>query len=70
MTDRLREFLGQIRDRSIQVNRAWWDASVSGRESEYRRLEERRNSVDEVYRDPAFFAVLNEARATPSGESS
>ena len=68
MTDRLREFLRQIRDHSTEVNRAWWDAAVSGRESEYRRLEEARNRVDEVYRDPGFFAELSGARATPSGD--
>lgn len=45
------------------ANRAWWDAAVSGRESDYARLEEARNRIDALFRDRARFAELEAARA-------
>jgi peptidyl-dipeptidase A len=68
MTDRLRELVRQLRLLSTEVGRAWWDAAVTGSEADYRRLEEARNRVDRVYREPGLFEELSGARAAPSGD--
>ena len=49
MKPRIEEFLLRLRPLSTDVNRAWWDAAVSGSESDYRRLEELRNQVDSLF---------------------
>jgi peptidyl-dipeptidase A len=67
MTNHLREFLGELRALSTEVSRAWWDAAVTGRESDYRRLEEMRNRVDRLYRAPALFDELSRSRGALSG---
>ncbi|HEU4464472.1 MAG TPA: M2 family metallopeptidase, partial [Gemmatimonadota bacterium] len=63
MTDRIERLLRELRPLSIEGNRAWWDAAVTGRESDYRRLEESRNRIDRLYREPGVFEDLREARA-------
>lgn len=64
----LSEYLAAIRPLTTDVNRAWWDAAVNGGESDYRRLEELRNRLDRVYRDPRLFELLREVRENPSGD--
>jgi len=64
----LRELLTEIRPLTIDVNRAWWDAAVTGGESDYRRLEELRNRIDRLYRDPRVFELLREARDRPAAD--
>ena len=57
-----------LRPLSIEVSRAWWDAAVSGREGDYRRLEEQRNRIDRLYRRPGLFEAIRRAREEPSGD--
>ncbi|HET9332083.1 MAG TPA: M2 family metallopeptidase [Gemmatimonadota bacterium] len=66
MNERIERFLRELQPLSIEGNRAWWDAAVTGRESDYRRLEESRNRIDRLYRDPGLFEELRAARATAS----
>ena len=68
MKPRIEEFLLRLRPLSTDVNRAWWDAAVSGSESDYRRLEELRNRVDRLYRDPLLFDELRDAREGTRGD--
>jgi peptidyl-dipeptidase A len=68
MKNRIGEFLGEHRRLSTEVNRAWWDAAVTGAASQYRQLEELRNQMDRLYRQPPLFDALREARENPSGD--
>jgi peptidyl-dipeptidase A len=68
MRHRIEELLRRLRPLSTDLNRAWWDAAVAGSESDYRRLEELRNQVDRLYRDPRLFDELREARESPSDD--
>ena len=43
-------------------HRAWWNAAVTGEEEEYARLEEARNRIDALFRDPERFEALVAAR--------
>lgn len=67
MTNDVQEFLSELRLLSTEVSRAWWDAAVTGRDNDYRRLEEMRNRVDRLYRDPKLFDELSRAREAPTG---
>ena len=62
MPDRIDRFVEALRPLSIERERAWWDAAVTGREADYRRLEESRNRIDRLHRDPALVADLEEVR--------
>lgn len=62
MTDRIQRFLRELGPLSTEGSLAWWDAAVTGRESDYRRLEESRNRIDRLYRDPVLFEEIQDAR--------
>ncbi len=47
------------------VNRAWWDAAVSGDSDAYRRLTELRDAVDRYWADDQRFAQLERLHAEP-----
>ncbi len=47
------------------VNRAWWEAAVTGDSNAYARLEDRRNQVDRFLGEPRWFEGLSEARREP-----
>jgi peptidyl-dipeptidase A len=68
MTDSILDLLAALRPLTIEVNRAWWDAAVTGREDDYRRLEELRNRIDRRYRQPHLFEEIRRAREAPSGD--
>ena len=63
MMERIDSFVHELKPLSIERDRAWWDASVTGEERHYRRLEESRNWIDRLYRAPDLFERLQEARA-------
>ena len=67
MTDRIHSLLVDLRPLSTEVSRAWWDAAVTGREGDYRRLEELRNRIDRLYRQPGLLEEIRRAREEPSG---
>jgi peptidyl-dipeptidase A len=68
MRPRIDALLDELRPLSSDVNRAWWDAAVTGGEGDYRRLEELRNRVDRLFRDPRLFDELRDARESPAGD--
>src|SRR5688500_3563400 len=67
MSDRIHDLVTALRPLTTEVNRAWWDAAVTGREGDYRRLEGVRNRIDRLYRQPGLFEEIRRARETPSG---
>ncbi len=68
MTGRIHDLLTALRPLTVELSRAWWDAAVTGRESDYRRLEELRNRIDRLYRRPDLFEEIRRAREAPSGD--
>ena len=68
MTGRIHDLLSALRPLTTEVNRAWWDAAVTGREADYRRLEGLRNRIDRLYRQPDLFEEIRRARDAPSGD--
>jgi peptidyl-dipeptidase A len=68
MTGPIHDLLAALRPLTIEVSRAWWDAAVTGREGDYRRLEELRNRRDRLYRRPGLFEEIRRARESPSGD--
>ena len=68
MTGPVHDLLTALRPLTIEVNRAWWDAAVTGREGDYRRLEGLRNRIDRLYREPALFEEIRRAREERSGD--
>jgi peptidyl-dipeptidase A len=68
MADRIHALLDALRPLSTEASRAWWDAAVRGREGDYRRLEDLRNRIDRLYRQPGLFAEIGRAREAPSGD--
>lgn len=68
MTGPIQNLLAALRPLTIEVSRAWWDAAVTGRASDYRRLEELRNRIDRLYRQPGLFEEIRRAREAPSGD--
>lgn len=52
----------RIRPLETEMGRAWWDAAVTGSADAYARLEDLRNRMDELFREPGLAARLAEAR--------
>ncbi|HUP00486.1 MAG TPA: M2 family metallopeptidase [Gemmatimonadota bacterium] len=57
-------FVARLRPLETAVNRAWWDAAVTGESGAYGRLEGLRNEIDRLYLDPALFDRLGAARSS------
>jgi peptidyl-dipeptidase A len=59
VTDRARKFVeahvAKVRPLEIQAARAWWDANVSGKDSDFQRKEDTQNRINEALADPAAF---------------
>ncbi len=68
MNEWVQRLLERLEPLEIEVNRAWWDAAVTGRDADYRRLESARNAVDDVLREPDTFERLVEAREGDPGD--
>ncbi len=65
MTEPLHDVIARIRPLETEVNRAWWNAAVTGSHEDYARLESLRNDLDRVFRDPDVAARLAEVHASP-----
>ncbi len=63
MERQLEELTGRLRPLETEVNRAWWDAAVTGSQEAYDRLETLRNRMDELFRDPGLVERLDAAAA-------
>ncbi|HUP20840.1 MAG TPA: M2 family metallopeptidase [Gemmatimonadota bacterium] len=59
----LQETTERVQPLETAVNRAWWDAAATGSREAYARLEELRNRIDDVFRDPRLFGRLEAAGA-------
>jgi peptidyl-dipeptidase A len=57
--------VARLRPLEVAANRAWWDAAVTGAAAAYARLEDLRNQIDRLFRDPARFDLLTAARESP-----
>jgi len=66
MSDWLKQTIGRLQPLETAVNRAWWQAAVTGSAEEYARLETLRNQYDELFRDPRLTEQLETAAAAPS----
>ena len=58
-------FVARLRPLEVAANRAWWRAAVTGDAGAYAHLEDLRNRIDRLFRDPALFRHLEEARRSP-----
>jgi peptidyl-dipeptidase A len=58
-TERARKFIeahtAKIRPLEITVNRAWWDANITGKDEDFKRKEEAQNKLDAVLSDKTAF---------------
>src|SRR6516164_964535 len=58
-SDRARKFVqgyeAKVRPLEIEANRAWWDASISGKDEDFKRKQSAQNRINEVLADPAAF---------------
>lgn len=67
--ERIKTLIDQLTARlepvETAVNRAWWDAAVTGDADAYDRLEAARNQVDRLLREPRWFEGLAAAREDP-----
>lgn len=63
MRDAIDTWAERFRPLETAVNRAWWDAAVTGSEEDYGRVETARNEIDALFRDPELFRRLEEQRA-------
>ncbi len=61
-TDRAKQFIknheARIRPLEIANNRAWWNASTSGKDEDFKNKEEAQNRLDKALADPTTFAEL------------
>ncbi len=53
-------YTAKVRPLEIAVNRAWWDANITGKDEDFKRKEQAQNKIDALLSDKAMFA---EARA-------
>ena len=65
MREWVESIVGRVKPLETEVNRAWWDAAVTGSHSDYQRLESLRNDLDDVLRDPSLAERLARARVEP-----
>lgn len=67
-TDKARKFIeaytAKVRPLDIAVNRAWWDANITGKDEDFKRKEAAQNKIDALLSDKTMFA---EARALKVG---
>ncbi len=61
-TDKARAFIdtftAQVRPLDIAVNRAWWDANITGKDEDFARKEEAQNKIDGLLADRSAFAEV------------
>jgi peptidyl-dipeptidase A len=65
MRDWVEGLVERVKPLEIAVNRAWWDAAVTGSPADYERLERFRNELDDVFRDPTVADSLVRGREAP-----
>jgi hypothetical protein len=62
MLDEARKFITEnersVRPLEIALNRAWWDANITGTDAAFQAKEEAQNRLDAALSDPAQFATL------------
>ena len=62
MFDEAHSFIAEnertVRPLEIALNRAWWDANITGTDAAFQAKEEAQNRLDEALSDPAQFAAL------------
>lgn len=51
-------FIKQIRPLEIAVNRAWWDANMTGKDEDFKRKEEAQNKIDAFLSDRNAFTQV------------
>ncbi len=59
------DVIERLRPIETAVNRAWWDAAVTGSADDYARLEALRNEFDAFFRDPRLAEGLERGRGSP-----
>lgn len=55
-------FTAKVRPLDIAVNRAWWDANITGQKEDFKRKEEAQNKVDALLSDKQQFAEVKALR--------
>ena len=55
MRETIETWAERFRPLEVAANRAWWDAATTGSEEDYGRVEETRNEIDALFRDPDAF---------------
>jgi hypothetical protein len=72
MLDEAQVFIAEnersIRPLEVALNRAWWDANITGTDAAFQAKEEAQNRLDDALSDPAQFATLKRIHdALPGG---
>ncbi len=52
----LTDFTAKLRPLEVAVNRAWWDANITGNDDDFARKEKAQNAIDALLSDQALFA--------------
>lgn len=68
MTGSIDDTLKRFRVLETAANRAWWDAAVSGDADDYARVEDLRNRIDALLREPERFDAIASAKESGSGD--
>src|ERR1700722_15717371 len=66
ITDKAKQFVkdheARIKALEIANNKAWWDASISGKDEDFQKKTDAQNKVDKVLSNAKTFAVLKDLR--------
>jgi len=54
----------KVRPLEIAVNRAWWDANITGKDEDFKRKEEAQNKIDALLSDKTMFAEAKALKET------
>src|SRR5207249_2859592 len=58
----LDQFIEKLRPLDIDVQRAWWDANISGKDEDFKRKEEAQNKIDALLSNKETFARIKELK--------
>src|SRR6266478_9718022 len=58
----LDQFIEKLRPLDIDVQRAWWDANISGKDEDFKRKEEAQNKIDALLSNKDTFARIKELK--------
>ena len=69
-TERAKKFIGEhtkkLRPLDVASGRAWWDASITGKDEDFKRKEEIQNKIDELLSNAKTFAELKAKMGLPA----